>query len=126
MDTMSEAGRDRKSRPALRQPRDRKRALQVYVNAEERTAITERAELSGMRVSNYLRAAGVGAQIQSVLDLEAVATLAKISGDQGRLGGLLKMYLQDQNPDRRVAERLLAEIETVQADLKAAAKRIRT
>jgi hypothetical protein len=123
---MSEAGRDRKSRPALRQPRDRKRALQVYVNAEERTAITERAELSGMRVSNYLRAAGVGAQIQSVLDLEAVATLAKISGDQGRLGGLLKMYLQDQNPDRRMAERLLAEIETVQADLKAAAKRIRT
>jgi hypothetical protein len=108
------------------QPRDRSRALQVYVNKAERDAITARAKLSGMSLSNYLRSAAVGAPIKSALDLEAVSTLAKVNGDQGRLGGLLKMYLQDQAPDRKAAERLLAEIEALQSALRAIVRTVQT
>jgi hypothetical protein len=109
-----------------REPRDRDRALQVYVTAQERAVLQANAKRAGMRMSNYLRTAGAGTPLRSVLDLEAIAALAKVSADQGRLGGLLKMYLMDRAPDRRVAERLLGEIEEVQEELRAAARRVQT
>ena len=43
---------------------------------------------------------------RSTLDHEAIAVLAKPYADDGRQGGLLKMYLQDRDPDRQIGERL--------------------
>ena len=100
--------------------------MRVFVNADERATIKANAKASGLTASSYIRAASLGTQIRTVLDLEAVAQLARLHADQGRLGGLLKMYLQDQSPDRRTAERLLADIETVQSQLKAAMRQVTT
>jgi hypothetical protein len=107
-----------------REVRDRSRPLQVYVTPAERTALQANARQAGMRMSHYLRAVGTAAQIRSVVDLEAVASLAKVHADQGRLGRLLKMYLQDAAPDRLTAQRLLAEIESTQIEIRAVLKRI--
>jgi len=107
-----------------RDARDRTNPMRVYVNADDRKAIKARAKASGLTASNYLRVAGLGATLQSALDHEGVATLAKIHADEGRLGGLLKMYLQDRDPDRRTAERLLQDIEAVRAEIRAALKRV--
>jgi hypothetical protein len=109
-----------------RQVRDRTLPLKVFVTPDERAALKENARRAGLRMSHYLRVAGMSTQIRSVLDLEAVADLAKISADQGRLGGLLKMYLQDRDPDRRTAVRLLAEIEATQAEMRTVLRRITT
>ena len=49
--------------------------------------IEARAQLAGLSVSAYLRAAGLGAPIRSVLDSERVLDLVKVNADQGRLGG---------------------------------------
>jgi len=46
---------------------------------------------AGLSVSAYLRAAGLHHPIRSVLDHQAVCDLAKVNGDQGQLGGLLKL-----------------------------------
>ena len=43
-----------------------------------------------------LRAAGLNQPIRSVLDHDAVRDLAKVNGDQGRLGGLLKLWLMER------------------------------
>jgi hypothetical protein len=107
-----------------RQTRDRNHALQVYVTASEREALKANARQAGLRMSHYLRVAGMNGNIRSVLDLEAVAALAKVNADQGRLGGLLKMYLQERDPDRRTAERLLVEIEAMQGQIKAALRTV--
>ena len=54
--------------------------------------------------------------------------LAKVNGDMGRLGGLLKMMLTNQ--ERRTLEteaalvRLLGEIETVQKELLKAVRQL--
>jgi hypothetical protein len=77
-------------------PRDRINHIQVVVDTQERAQIKARAAASGLSVSAYLRAAGLGHRVQSVLDHEAVGELVKVAGDQGRLGGLLKLWLVDQ------------------------------
>ena len=73
--------------------RDRINHLQVVVDAEERAEIKRRAAASGLSVSAYLRAVALGRQVGSVLDHKAAGELVKVAGDQGRLGGLLKLWL---------------------------------
>ena len=103
-----------------RETRDRKRQLRVVVSAGERAKIEQRAQAAGLSVSAYLRTAGLGHPIKSVLDHAAVMDLAKVNGDQGRLGGLLKLWLVDR-PGRGVSEievhRLLERIGDLQGRL---------
>lgn len=94
--------------------------MKVFVTDDERARIAERAEAAGLSVSAYLRTAGLNHPIQSVLDHAAVMDLAKVNGDQGRLGGLLKLWLVDR-PGRGVPEievrRLLDRIGDLQGKL---------
>jgi hypothetical protein len=76
--------------------RDRRCPLRVVVSASERARIEERALSAGLSVSAYLRTAGLCHPIRSSFDHAAVMELAKINGDQGRLGGLLKLWLSDR------------------------------
>jgi hypothetical protein len=103
-----------------RATRERKRHLKVVVSARERARIQERAKVAGLSVSAYLRASGLGHPIRSVLDYDAVRDLAKVNGDQGRLGGLLKLWLEDR-PGRGAPEievrRLLQRIGELQGRL---------
>ena len=76
--------------------RDRRCPLRVVVSASERPRIEERAQAAGLSVSAYLRTAGLCRPIRSSFDHAAVMELAKINGDQVRLGGLLKLWLEDR------------------------------
>ena len=100
--------------------RDRVNHLQVVVDQVERAEIKRRAAEAGLSVSSYLRACALGRQVHSVIDLRAVNALVKVAGDQGRLGGLLKLWLVDQ-PGRGAPEvnvrRLLDRIGEAQAAL---------
>jgi hypothetical protein len=100
--------------------RDRRRQLRVVVSASERAKIEQRAHAAGLSVSAYLRTAGLGHPIKSVIDHAAVVDLAKVNGDQGRLGGLLKLWLVDR-PGRGAPEidvrRLLERIGELQGRL---------
>jgi hypothetical protein len=114
-----------RTNPRRRVAKDRNHPLQAYVTPDEREAVKARAAAASMTLSAYIRAACLGARTISAFDRHAVAQLAKINADQGRLGGLLKMYLQDQAPDRKTAEQLLSDIRDVQAELKTAVKAVR-
>ena len=76
--------------------RDRRCPLRVVVSASERSRIEERAQAAGLSVSAYLRTAGLCHPIRSAFDHEAVVELARVNGDQGRLGGLLKLWLVER------------------------------
>ena len=67
--------------------------LRVPVLPEEERAIKEQAKTAGLSIAAYLRNVALGYEIRSFLDLDSVLQLAKINADQGRLGGLLKMWL---------------------------------
>jgi hypothetical protein len=46
-----------------------------------------------MSTSAYLRQVGLGMPIKSILDQNSIVDLAKVNADQGRLCGLLKLWL---------------------------------
>lgn len=102
--------------------RDKNRAIKVLVTSRERGEIEQRARDASMTLSAYLRALGLGYQPRSTLDRRAIADLVKLHADQGRLGGLLKLWLVEkagQGAPTLDVRRLLRQIEDLQAQLKA-------
>ena len=75
--------------------RRRSHHLRVPVFPEEREAIESKARQAGLSVARYLREVGQGYEIRGITDYERVCELARINGDLGRLGGLLKLWLTD-------------------------------
>lgn len=69
--------------------------IYVYCLPNEKVKIEELAKSSGHSSSSYLRLVGQGYVLRSVVDFERVQELARINGDLGRLGGLLKLWLTD-------------------------------
>lgn len=97
--------------------------IKVYCLPDERAAVQAKADAAGLSLSAYLLRVGMGYEIQGILDHRRVHDLAKVNGDLGRLGGLLKLWLTN---DARVAEftpatirALLGKIEVTQDDLRA-------
>jgi len=111
--------------PAVPQPvpatRKGTAPLKVYCLPEERVRIQLKAAAAGLSVSSYLLSVGQEYPIRGVLDYEKVRELARINGDLGRLGGLLKLWLtQDAHlepfhPDAIRA--VLRKIESHQSEL---------
>lgn len=108
----------------------RENALRVWVAPEEKEQIQTNAESCNLSCSAYLRQLGLGYIPASKLDATAMRQLAKVNGDMGRLGGLLKMMLTNQErrtPETAAAlERLLGEIELTQCDLKGIANKLKS
>jgi hypothetical protein len=108
-------------------PRQRRRRLKVSVTEAERDRIIELAALTRLSTSAYLRSLGVGWVPRSTLDHQAVLALAKVNADQGRLGGLLKLWLSErpgQGASTLDVRRLLGEIEAAQAQLRKLMERL--
>ena len=106
----------------VEESRDRNRPLKVFVSERERAEIETRAAATGLSVSAYLRNLGLGFQPHSTLDQKAILTLLKVNADQGRLGGLFKLWLSGQgaaSAETTEIRKLLAAIEECQLQLKA-------
>ncbi|MFI3271767.1 MAG: conjugal transfer protein TraJ [Pseudomonadota bacterium] len=67
--------------------------LKAYCSPNERLVIEKIAQKTGLSVSKYLVRVGMGFVPPSSMDHEAVRQMTKVSGDLGRLGGLLKALL---------------------------------
>ena len=76
------------------------RRLRVPVLPEEEEIIKSNAAKAGLPTAVYLRHLGLGYEIRSIIDQQQVLELSKINADLGRLGGLLKLWLTN---DERLA-----------------------
>ena len=76
------------------------RHLRVPVLPAEEAQIKRLAAAAGLPVAAYLRRVGLGYRLPGILDHRRVEELARINGDLGRLGGLLKLWLTN---DERTA-----------------------
>jgi len=97
--------------------------IKVYCLPDERAAVQAKADAAGLSLSAYLLRVGMGYEIHGILDHRRVHDLAKVNGDLGRLGGLLKLWLTN---DARTADfspatirALLGKIEATQDELRA-------
>ena len=73
----------------------------VRVTPDEKAQIESLARQTGRSTSAYLRQLGQGYAPKSIVDNGKVMELARINGDLGRLGGLLKLWLTN---DARTAQ----------------------
>lgn len=86
--------------------------IKVCVNPDEKKDIQNLAKAHGLSTSEYLRNVGLGIPVVSVLDKEKIGDLAKLNADQGRLGGLLKLWLtNDEKLARFDQQKLVGTIE---------------
>lgn len=99
----------------------RDRHLRVPVRPDEEKQIKRNAASAGKSVASYLRSVGIGYQIKGILDNRRVEELARINGDLGRLGGLLKFWLTDDARTAAFGEAtiraLLSKIEDTQSTM---------
>jgi len=113
-------------------PRRKQQPIRVWCLPEEKTQIEANARAAGLSVSSYLRNVGMSYKIQGVIDAELVRQLAKVNADQGRLGGLLKLWLMNDDrlgqnaPDqtRRIVLGVLDRIVRLQGALLEVVRRV--
>ena len=98
-----------------------KRDFRVPVSEDEAHQLRQLAAATRMPISTYLRNVGLGYQVRGLLDHMRVEQLAKINGDLGRLGGLLKLWLTNDVRTEQFSEAtiraVLWKIEDTQADM---------
>lgn len=80
------------------QSRQRTRNLRVPVLPNEEADIKNNAANCGLSTAAYLRALGLNYTPKTMLDNQTALELLKLGADMGRVGGLLKMWLT--NDDR--------------------------
>lgn len=110
----------------------RVRHLRVPVTPAEGDAIEYLAKETGLPIAAYLRLVGLGHQPRSMIDREQARELVRVNGDLGRLGGLLKLWLTDDDkldefkPERmsRIIRGVLTKIEENQDELRAIVKAV--
>ena len=88
---------------------------------DEEAQIKELAASTGLSVASYLRNVGLGYQVRGIVDNKRVEELARINGDLGRLGGLLKLWLTD---DARTRQFGVATILAVLSKIEASQERM--
>ena len=103
--------------------RQRIRRIQVLLLPAEAAAIKSHATNCSLSASAYLRNLGLHYRPKSNVDADAVMEMIKSNGDQGRLGGLLKMWLTNDERLKLLGKeqivpkinKLLDEIQATQA-----------
>ena len=97
--------------------RPRSNRMDVWADDEELAEINQRAKALRLSRSEYLRNLGLGYQPKSQFDQEAVRSLVKLNADQGRLGGLLKLWLSEkpgEGASQKNVKDVLNQIESLQ------------
>lgn len=117
---------------SAQQSRQRKRHMRVPVLEYEEANIKANALSCGLPAAAFLRALGQNYTPKSILDNEAVIELSRINADLGRMGGLLKMWLTNDERlkllgderGKRIIETLLNNIRTNQSLMRDAIRRL--
>jgi hypothetical protein len=94
--------------------------IKVYCLPEEKAQIAENAKAAGLSLSTFLLRVGAGFEVHTVLDYQRIEELARVNGDLGRLGGLLKLWLTNDERLREVrAEELRALLNKIERNQEA-------
>ena len=99
--------------------RKRQKKIFVRVSEDELGEITRNASAHDLSNPAYLRLLGLGDRPKSTLDSQHILTLAKINGDMGRLGGLLKLWLAEKEGHAKSLDipKLVTELKELKASL---------
>lgn len=100
--------------------RPRGNRIDVWADQEELAEITIRCQALKLSRSEYLRNLGLGYEPKGQFDQEAIRELVRLHADQGRLGGLLKLWLSERKGEGASASdvrSVLQQIESLQQQM---------
>jgi hypothetical protein len=96
--------------------------VKVYCLPDERAQLQANATAARKSVSNYLLNTGLGYQVRGARDHQYVEELIRVNGDLGRLGGLFKLWLTNDERTAGFGEStiraLLGKVEATQDELR--------
>ncbi len=95
----------------------KKKVIKTYVSKTEYEQIRQTAQQCSLSLSAFAKAVCLGHEIKSRSDQQARRELLKLNADQGRLGGLLKMWILDDDQHRSDVEALLENIRRLQKEI---------
>ena len=79
-------------------------------NEDEFNLIRQKAEQVRLSMSAYARNLCLGYEPKSVAKAQAIRELVKVNADMGRIGGLLKLWLNEPDRDQAEVRLLLHEL----------------
>ena len=92
----------------------------MYLNPNDKAKIVQAAKDCGMSLSMYIRTFSLGNVPVTNVDLDEMSKVMKVHADIGRLGGLLKMFLtNDERLDDMGREMGVTTIDGVLVDIRA-------
>lgn len=91
--------------------------IKAYLSKEEYDRITEKARQTGLPRSVFIKRVCQGFPVESKVDALAVRELVKVNADMGRLGGLLKMWLTNEDAHENAARSLLSDLMNLKEEL---------
>lgn len=100
--------------------RPRRHRIDVWADEAELAEINTRSKALKLSRSEYLRNLGLGYEPKGQFDQEAIRELVKVHSDQGRLGGLLKLWLSEKKGEGSSTTNVrsvLQQIESLQMEL---------
>ncbi len=93
--------------------------IKVYVKPHEKEAIAKAAKSCRLSLSAYTRTLALGSPPASSADLDRMDEVMKLHADLGRLGGLLKMTLtNDERLEDMGREMGVATIDGILVDIR--------
>jgi hypothetical protein len=105
-------------------------AIKVYCTPEERAQLQANASAAGESVSHFLLQTGLGYWASSADDCRSVEHLIRVHADQGRLAGLIKLWLTNDERMALVGEAklrgVLDKIEATRDELQAVIRTVVT
>lgn len=104
--------------------RAREHLIMVRVSKDEQDKIKEGADGCSLTVPEYLRRLGMNYKPASTVDKQAITELAKLRGDLGRLGGLLKSIFSDKYDGQLSITQLIDEIKSLQKTIEDKVKKL--
>lgn len=96
--------------------------VKSYWPQEEKDAAEAKADKLGLSLSEFIRRTATGARLPNVGHAEAIRDLMKINADLARLGNLLKMAIDEEQPMAVIT--LADQISETQALLKTKIKEL--
>lgn len=76
--------------------RKKSKVISVRCSLDEFERIEQNASKTSLPTSTFLRQLALGYEPKSTVDQQAIHRLALLNGDLGRVGGLLRMWLSNE------------------------------
>ena len=94
--------------------------IKVYLDPDEKRRIEENAKGAGISLSAYARTLALGNTPVTKVELDEISNVMKVHADLGRLGGLLKMTLTNDERLNDIGREMgVATIDDTLVDIRA-------